>query len=158
MPVLGVVRDVTRGLTYKAWKGGGTWLGNRRLHALGTPMNASSLIMLTSSMSDAAGRAPAWAMRWFSQTEWKIRVLGSAAIEAAMVAAGVANGAVTINGKLWDVAAPAALVIEAGGIITDLKGKPIFPFSLAGYTGGKVPFLAAGPLSHMELLKEIQLQ
>jgi fructose-1,6-bisphosphatase/inositol monophosphatase family enzyme len=59
---------------------------------------------------------------------------------------------------LWDVAAPAALVIEAGGIVTDLSGEPIFPFSLAGYTGGKVPFLAAGPLSHMELLKEIRLQ
>jgi len=73
-----------------------------------------------------------------------------------MVAAGVACGAVTVNGKLWDVAAPAALVLEAGGIVTDLSGRPVFPFQLSGYTGGKVPFLAAGPISHAELLKEMR--
>jgi fructose-1,6-bisphosphatase/inositol monophosphatase family enzyme len=100
--------------------------------------------------------APGWVTKWFSQTDRKVRILGSAALEAAMVAAGVASGAVTLNGKLWDVAAPAALVLEAGGVVTDLSGRPVFPFSLAGYTGGKVPFLAAGPISHMELLKEIQ--
>ena len=51
------------------------------------------------------------------QTDWKIRILGSAALEAAQVAAGVAHGAVTCNGKLWDIAAPAAIVLEAGGLM-----------------------------------------
>ena len=73
-----------------------------------------------------------------------------------MVAAGVAHAAVTVNGKLWDVAAAAALVIEAGGVITDLDGKPIFPFDLQRYSGAKVPFLAAGPKAHMPLLEFIQ--
>jgi myo-inositol-1(or 4)-monophosphatase len=158
MPVLGVVHDVTRGLTYRAWKGGGTWLGDRRLRVYEGKRNASSIVMLTSNLADGVGHAPAWALRWFNQVDLKVRIMGSAALEAAMVAAGVACGAVTINGKLWDVAAPAALVLEAGGVLTDLAGKAIFPFSLVGYTGGKVPFLAGGPLTHMELLKEMQIQ
>jgi fructose-1,6-bisphosphatase/inositol monophosphatase family enzyme len=72
------------------------------------------------------------------------------------VAAGVAHGAVTVNGKLWDVAAPAAIVIEAGGVITDLNGRAIFPFDLRKYYGKKVPFLAAAPRAQAELLGEIK--
>ena len=82
-------------------------------------------------------------------------MLGSAAVEAVQVAAGVAHGAVTVNGKLWDVAAPAALVLEAGGVLTDLRGEPVFPFDLARYNGAKVPFLAAGPKAHGALLEEL---
>jgi len=69
MPVLGVVRDVTRGLTYRAWKGGGTWLENRRLRVLQGPTDASSLLMLTSNLADATGLAPAWAMKWFNHPD-----------------------------------------------------------------------------------------
>jgi hypothetical protein len=46
-------------------------------------------------------------------------------------------------------------VLEAGGLVTDLKGRAIFPFELEGYTGAKVPFLAAAKLAHQELLREI---
>src|SRR2546421_11256409 len=102
------------------------------------------------------GRAPTWACRWIGQTNWKIRMLGSAALEAVQVAAGVAHGAVTVNGKLWDVAAPAAIVLEAGGVLTDLGGRDIFPFDLKGYSGAKVPFLAAGTAAHATLLREIR--
>jgi fructose-1,6-bisphosphatase/inositol monophosphatase family enzyme len=84
-------------------------------------------------------------------------VIGSAALEATQVAAGIAHAAITVNGKLWDVAAPAALVLEAGGSITDLAGAPIFPFDLSGYAGAKVPFLAAAPAAREDLLREIRL-
>ena len=60
--------------------------------------------------------------------------------------------AVTVNGKLWDVAAPAAIVLEAGGKLTDLKGNAVFPFNLASYQGAKVPFLAAAPQAQQHLL------
>ncbi|HEY7088742.1 MAG TPA: inositol monophosphatase [Tepidisphaeraceae bacterium] len=155
-PVLGIVYDVTRDAMYCSAKGEGAWLGSRRLRALDTPLNDATMLMLTSNLIDKGGRAPQWAVRWISQTNWKIRVLGSAALEAVQVAAAVAHGSVTVNGKLWDVAAPAAIVLEAGGILTDLKGAPIFPFNLANYRGAKVPFLAAGPVSHGELMREIR--
>ena len=85
-----------------------------------------------------------------------MRCLGSAALDAAQVAAGVAHGAVTINGKLWDIAAPAAIVLEAGGEIVDpATGKETFPFDLRNYHGAKVPFLATAPAAKSLLLREI---
>ena len=155
LPVLGVVLDVTRDLCYAAASGHGAFANERPIHAPTTPMGDSTMLMMTSNLLDAYGQTPAWACRWIGQTIWKTRILGSAALEAAQVAAGVAHGAVTCNGKLWDVAAPAAIVLEAGGTLTDLKGNAIFPFDLRNYTGAKVPFLAAGPAAQKELLAEL---
>jgi myo-inositol-1(or 4)-monophosphatase len=155
-PVLGVVYDVTRDQLYCAARGQGAWLGSKRLRALETPLDESTMLMLTSNLLDKQGRCPRWAIRWIGQTNWKIRVLGSAALEATQVAAGVAHGAVTVNGKLWDAVAAAAIVLEAGGVLTDLKGGSIFPFDLTRYAGARVPFLAAGPKAHPELLREIR--
>jgi myo-inositol-1(or 4)-monophosphatase len=152
-PVLGVVYDVTRDLVYCAARGEGAWAGNRRVAVLPTPMNDSSVLMLTSNLIDKNGRCPEWARRWIGQTNWKVRVFGSAAMEAVQVAAGVAHGAITVNGKLWDCAAPAAIVIEAGGAITGLHGEAIFPYNLRNYAGAKVPFLASTPGAQAELLE-----
>jgi myo-inositol-1(or 4)-monophosphatase len=153
-PVLGVVYDVTRDILYASAKGHGAWAGTHPIHVLQTPPGDSSLIMLTSSMTDEQGNMPDYPAKWFTKTNWKIRMLGTAAIESAMVAAGVAHGAITVAGKLWDAVAPAALVLEAGGIVTGLKGEPIFPFDLRGYTGRRVPFVAAGPAAHPILVQD----
>jgi myo-inositol-1(or 4)-monophosphatase len=154
-PVLGVVYDVTRDLPYAAAAGEGAWLGTQRLHAAQTPLSDSSMLMMTSNLLDRHGRCPDFACRWIAQTNWKVRMIGSAALEAVQVAAGVAHGAVTVNGKLWDIAAPAAVVLEAGALLTDLRGGPVFPFDLRNYKGEKVPFLAAAPKAQAELLREI---
>jgi myo-inositol-1(or 4)-monophosphatase len=140
---------------YSGIVGQGAWLDDRPLHVLTTSLNESSLLMLTSNLN-LPGGCPAWASRWISQTDWKIRILGSAALDTIQVAAGVAHGAITINGKIWDVVAPAAVLLGAGGKISDLAGKPIFPFDLNGYTGAKVPFLAGAPAAHGVLVKELR--
>src|SRR3954467_11599706 len=49
-PVLGVVYDGTRDLTYSAARGEGAWLGTRRLAAPRTPLSDSSMIMSTSNL------------------------------------------------------------------------------------------------------------
>jgi myo-inositol-1(or 4)-monophosphatase len=156
VPVMGVVLDVTRGVTYFAGKGLGAFANDRPIYAPVTPLGDSSMLMMTSNLLDKSGQAPEWACRWIGQTRWKVRMLGSAALEAVQVAAGVAHGAVTVNGKLWDVTAPAAIVLEAGGLLTDLSGNAIFPFDLKNYTGAKVPFLASGPAAHVPLLEELR--
>jgi myo-inositol-1(or 4)-monophosphatase len=154
-PVLGVVYDVCRDEMYCAAKGQGAWRGTKAIHAPATPLSDSSMVMMTSNLL-IKGRTPNWASRWLGQTNWKVRILGSAALEAVQVAAGVAHGAVTVNGKLWDVAAPAAILAEAGATLTDLSGDPIFPYDLTQYQGVKVPFLAAGPAAHAALLEELR--
>lgn len=154
-PVLGIVYDVMRDEMYAAAKGEGCWLGNKRLSVPSGPLDSSSMLMLTSNLLDKAGRCPDWACRFMAQTDLKIRMLGSAALEATMVAAGVAHASFTVNGKLWDCAAPAALVLEAGGILTDLTGGRIFPFDLRAYQGAKVPFIASAPQAHAYLLEHL---
>jgi myo-inositol-1(or 4)-monophosphatase len=155
-PILGVVYDVTRDHLYAAASGQGAWLGTQRISVLTTPLGDKTMLMLTSNLLGPDGKAPAFAVRWIEQTNWKIRMLGAACVEAMHVAAGVAHGAVTLNGKLWDIAASAAIAIEAGAVVTDPKGNPIFPFSLAGYKGAKVPYVLAGPAVHAELIREIR--
>jgi myo-inositol-1(or 4)-monophosphatase len=154
-PVLGVVHDPCRGRTYSAAAGAGAWVDRRRVRALGSPLGDQALIMLTCNLLDRHGQLPAFITRWLASSSWKFRMLGSAALEACQVGAGIAYGALTVNGKLWDVAAPAAFILEAGGVVSDLRGQDLFPFDLRGYRGSKVPFLAAGQAAHTELLRDI---
>ncbi len=156
-PTLGVVYDVTRDQLYAAATGEGAWLNSQPIHAAGDGLNDAALLMLTANLiqKNKSG-PPGWAVNWIGQTNWKVRMLGSAALEAVAVASAVAYGAVTLNGKLWDVAAPAAIVLESGGVVTDLSGNPRFPFDLTAYNGAKVPFLAAAPNAHQRLLDDIR--
>jgi myo-inositol-1(or 4)-monophosphatase len=156
MPVLGVVYDVCRDEMYCAAKGHGAWKDTKTIRVPQTPLSDSSMLMMTSNLLDKRGQCPNFACRWIAQTNWKIRMIGSAALEAVQVAAGVAHGAVTVNGKLWDVAAPAAILMEAGGVLSDFEGRAIFPFDLRQYTGAKVPFLAAAPVAREPLLEELR--
>lgn len=155
-PVLGVVYDVTRDQMYAAARGAGAWLGTTRLTAPQSPMSDSSLLMLSSNLIKADGSCPGWACRWIGQTEWKVRILGSAALEAIHVAAGIAHAAITVNGKLWDIAAPAAIVLEAGGVVVSPQGHDVFPFPLANYAGAKVPFIAAGKQAAGTIVEEMR--
>ena len=93
--------------------------------------------MLTANLITPERRLPGYAIRWMSQTNWKVRILGSAALEASLVGAGVAHGAVTVNGKFWDVAAPAAIVLEAGGPPDRPRGPTDLPPSTSPTTKAK---------------------
>src|SRR4051812_4402707 len=75
-PILGVVYDVTRDLMYTAARGEAAWLGSKRLEALRTPLDESSMIMFTSNLL-TRDRCPDWACRFLAQSAWKMRILGS---------------------------------------------------------------------------------
>jgi myo-inositol-1(or 4)-monophosphatase len=155
-PILGVVYDVMRDQVFAGARHLGATCNGQAMVALTTPPTAASLLMLTSNMLDAQGRMPTWAAALHAQTTWKIRVLGSAALEAVMVGAGIAHGSITINAKLWDIAAAAAVILAAGGGVISLNGKAVFPFDLTGYNGGKVPFLAVCPSAKEALLNLVK--
>jgi myo-inositol-1(or 4)-monophosphatase len=157
MPVLGVVYDVCRDEVYAAERGHGAWVDERRVVAPTSPLSERCLLMLTSNLLDGQGRMPAWAAAFHAQTRLKVRVLGSAALEAVQVAGGVAHGSITVNGKLWDIAAAAAITLEAGGVVVKPDGAPLFPVDLAGYSGAKTPYIAAGKEVAAELLGLMRL-
>jgi len=76
-----------------------------------------------------------------------IRKLGSAALECAWVASGRAEGYYTLKISPWDVAAGVLLVEEAGGKVTDFKGKTWKP--------KKCNFIATNERIHKRLLSLI---
>jgi myo-inositol-1(or 4)-monophosphatase len=65
--------------------------------------------------------------------EWKayegrvtVRAIGSVAYKLALVAAGQADATFTLTPKSeWDIASGVALIIAAGGRVTDLHGEPL---------------------------------
>jgi myo-inositol-1(or 4)-monophosphatase len=61
----------------------------------------------------------------------RIRMLGSAAIDLAWVAAGRLDASVMLANKPWDVAAGVIIAREAGAHVLDLDGSPHTPDSLA---------------------------
>lgn len=82
----------------------------------------------------------------------RIRCLGSTALHLAYVARGALVGAVSVSGKLWDIAAGILLVEQAGGKISDLSGNSVCPIDPAQYDGGRYSLLATNSQRHTDLL------
>lgn len=80
--------------------------------------------------------------------EWTCRQLGSAAMELAYVASGRVESFVAPGIHDWDIAAGVLLVREAGGKVTDFKGRP-------WRLGGK-NIAASNGLVHGEILRAIK--
>ncbi len=86
---------------------------------------------------------------------WKLRILGSAGYEMALVARGVAIAALESTPKVWDLAAPTLLLTEAGGYWDVLQGES--PFPLQGgvdYKNRDFPTLAAASPALWQTLRE----
>ncbi len=82
--------------------------------------------------------------RYRLQWPWKLRILGSAGYDIAMVARGVAIAALESTTKVWDLATPALLLSEAGGHWETLGGQPLFPLQTdRDYKTLDFPILAA---------------
>jgi myo-inositol-1(or 4)-monophosphatase len=90
-------------------------------------------------------------LRYFRQfiiRSFAIRRPGSAAIDLSYLAAGRFDGFWELKLHPWDVAAGSLIVTEAGGKITDFKGKPFDVYS--------EEMLASNGLIHEEMLEVIQ--
>ncbi len=75
------------------------------------------------------------------------RKIGSAAVEAYMVAAGRVDAFTTLNISPWDVAAGVLCVEEAGGRVSDFAGNP--------WKLDKTDMLVSNGLIHEEILTEL---
>lgn len=87
-------------------------------------------------------------MPFFIKNMKKVRAFGTAALETCYVASG--NFDCFVQGRLsiWDIAAAALIVTEAGGKVTDWDGKPLsLKITNAIASNGKV---------HQEFLKLVK--
>lgn len=73
------------------------------------------------------------------------RVMGATALDLATVAAGVAAASIALIPKVWDIAAGALLVTEAGGAVETLHGEPLLPLRPGVDEAARSAATAAGP-------------
>lgn len=142
-PYAGVVHEPNTGFRCWALRGHGGFVGDRRLTLAPRALDAASNI--AARVPVAPGLEPL-VIRWLR--EHKFRNFGSVALHLVFAALGAVDLVLDHKATLWDLAAGAAVLLEAGGCITSPEGRPLFPFDVAGYRGASVPFLAGNPLAH----------
>lgn len=142
--VAAVYNPVTDSLFYGT-KGGGAFWNGSRIHVSGNETKNVIVTFGKSSKKDDAARVNALfvAMQHYG---YKVRHLGSAALELAYLARGGTEGFVNCGTKLWDYAAGALLVLEAGGTMTNWSGGP--------WNTDERYFIASNGKIHEHLLKE----
>jgi myo-inositol-1(or 4)-monophosphatase len=119
VPILGVTYNPIKREMYWSARGVGCHLNTRRVRV--TRVRTLKRATVLASRSETA------------RGEWQVfhgmlivSPTGSVAYKLAMVAAGKADATFTRSPKSeWDIASGAALVAEAGGTITDIKGRAL---------------------------------
>jgi myo-inositol-1(or 4)-monophosphatase len=136
---LGVVLDPIRGELFRATRGGGAFLGERRL-AVSAASGLDQALLVTGFPYDIRTNPENNLDHYarFALRSRGVRRLGSAALDLAYVASGRFDGYWELRLSPWDWAAGVLLVREAGGRVTRADGQPdIFrrPTSLLATNG-----------------------
>ena len=122
--VVGVVHNPYRRETFAATRGGGAWLNGARRLAVSPAVHMASALW-----AYGLGNNPRCARRMLAGVGALIDAsrgassLGSAALHLASVAAGRFEGFFELDLASWDICAGALLVAEAGGRVTDMRGR-----------------------------------
>jgi myo-inositol-1(or 4)-monophosphatase len=129
-PVYGVVFDPLRDELFTASKGDGAYLNDRRIR-VGKREGLSGALIATGYPYRARNHLePQLAMTAALLAEAEdIRRMGSAALDLAYVASGRVDGFFEPALNIWDIAAGALLVREAGGVYNDFGGREGLPES-----------------------------
>lgn len=126
-PVYGIVYDLSRRVLLHGGPGIGVWDGDRPCRVMDGVPHKESLIGFHSPFDKRLVSRASGILQNF-----KIRGLGSATLHLAYVAAGILDGAVDYNVKIWDLAAAIPLCLAAGGEVRFLNGDrlPLRSFDL----------------------------
>lgn len=127
MPVYGVVYDLSRRTLMHGGPGFGAFDGEKPMQVSRAPISKETLIGFHSPSDKTLVPMASGVIGQF-----KIRGLGTATMHLAYVAAGIFDGCVDYNVKIWDLAAAIPLVQAAGGEVQFLNGEqlPIRTFDL----------------------------
>lgn len=126
-PYAGVVYNPVTDELFWAEKGEGAYLNDRRIRVSNRRDLSECLFACGLPFAGRPGRAKALEEtdRVLNETAG-IRRFGSAALDLAFVAAGRYDAYWERDLNIWDVAAGAAIVREAGGLVSEIEGGPKF--------------------------------
>lgn len=123
--LVGCVFDPVAELCYTATAGGGAFLNGRRLQvSRATALSQSLVAMSFPARADRHHPSVAQFLNVLERAR-STRRLGSCSLNMAMVAGGQLDAYWAGSTKVWDIAAGALLIQEAGGHITALDGGPL---------------------------------
>lgn len=127
----GVVAAPALGETFTASRGGGAWLGPRRL-AVSTSWPAGALLASGFGYDPATHEGDLANVARVMPMARDLRRMGAASLDLAFVAAGRLDGYFERGLKAWDYAAGALLVTEAGGVVQRTMLDTERPMCVAG--------------------------
>lgn len=145
----GLIYDPIRHEFFTTSRGGGAQLNNRRLR-VSTRNQLQGSLLGTGFPFRNPTRLPSYLKTFQSLLTQVsgIRRAGSAALDLAYVAAGRFDGYWEFDLKIWDIAAGALMVQEAGGLVSDIDGSENF------LTSGNI--VAGNPKVFKALLQNIR--
>lgn len=149
MPFVGAVYDPVSRWLFTACAGRGAWVNDRPLHVVAASLSRSSLVAIGNPIE--AGVPPV-VEEWLRR--YRLRRVGSTALHLCYVALGALDLVHDHRTSLREVAGAAAVVLEAGGVVTLADGRPIFPPAPAQLAGAPMAVLAGNLTSHGQALAE----
>ncbi len=149
-PVYGVVYDLSRRTLMHGGPGFGVLDGERAMHVSSAALTPESIVGFHSPVDKTLVPRAAGIIGNF-----KVRSLGSATLHLAYVAAGIIEGCVDFNVRIWDLAAAIPLVRAAGGEVHFLNGAQL-PMRVFDLKMKKIIYLAGGPAMSARLKQLMQ--
>lgn len=135
-PVYGVIYDLARRALMHGGPGVGAWDGDRPARVKTDTPAAQRLLGFHSPMDKRFAPHAAAVVERF-----KIRGLGSSTLHLAYVGAGLLDGTLDHNVKVWDIAAAVPFCQGAGGEVRYLFGE-LFPLKVFDLKMARTPFVA----------------
>jgi len=123
--LLGIVYDPLRDEMFSARKGKGAYLNNSPIHVTTKVTVKDSLIGLDLGYIDEKGKKSLEFITCLWPGMYAYRIMGSAALGMAYTSCGRLDLYFHLLLYPWELACGSLFVTEAGGVATDLEGKPL---------------------------------
>ena len=121
--ILGAIYDPVHDKMYYAERGKGAFVNGRPTHVSDRSKLSEALVMYDNQFHKRDDMFPNL-LKLYPKI-FTVRISGSAATDACLVASGVADARIWHKTKVVDVAAGVVIAEEAGGKATDFKGNPL---------------------------------
>lgn len=127
-PIVGLIAVQAERVRYTAMRGHGATRDGEPIRASACAELRSAMVAMgdyaTGSDATARNQTRLRITAVLAARAQRVRMLGSAAIDLAWVAAGKLDASVMLSNKPWDTAAGVLIAREAGAHVTDLTGQP----------------------------------
>ena len=134
-PLWGVIFDFTRDEFFTGITGNGAYLNGRRIHASQTKRKQQAILATGFPSQTSLSAKNLSAFCEYVKAYKKVRLLGTAALSMAYVAAGRLDAYIEKDIMLWDVAAGIAIVQAAGGQSLIKPAKKAFSYHVTAHNG-----------------------